>query len=1062
MSSRMIPLLDVSNVSERVIRNEIGAKSYKQVVAMARANGEDLGTRPATQRKRAFQYFAYIINTIREAKNEETKRENEAAKAAIAAKKRAEKEFNDELKREGIREAAKQKKRLAMALEKVRRRRSKDQVGQWDMQFETNQTKLLQSLNEYRTAAGKKPLGSLEAYKKVFGAKSIDKVIQIAQRLSKTQMFYDLTNLVFREILQDNIGRSISISAVLDIRVDGKLKKKRVQREYHIPSTGSWDYIDSALWDWMDSARWMVDLDSPAFLSYSIPVSKKTLEQAYLDGGAHCVFDAIEQKIDSLPADKNRAAIKKRIAPLRIKYAKGIPDGHLQSVCDKLEIRLVLHDAFGEVTKEIRPSNQPRLNIEFWNNRADHLSVVCAKKDVTLIETQGEMNLLKRELEEKGEPPLFKELKTGPFKLMTPMGTYMLKMSYMDAFDSFEKVFEGCRLNSTLPVSRFIEAGVRQTQSARFGDIYNGYIDQRRSYTQHSKCKFYEGFLGKVTDFRKTDKVVAVGFYHVVRLDWSKASTVIKKIQAKFKMWYAHTVMFSPVIKFLESQGVEVCVSAGCWGQKIDFEFPDEMLEKDGEDGLKVARYSRWVGCASRMSEADEFKLKCKMEFAEHIAEGKLTSWQTDFDFEDKDMSDEELDELMNGEGAPCQLKTEKTSGTATFRIPKVSMHLAHIAGGIYGYQQLNLLEQLLEMKLDSIVEVRVDGIKFRSHEFKLLPTFRHIDKDEYIVDGQPKPLQEPSLYFLGNNGKYKGPLPTAEFREHTMVELWQGPGGCGKTHINLIDTGLQRLLYVAPSHKLERAKAVEYGVSADVLANVLGLSGDDKGPNLFKISQYKKAYNTILVDEVSMMSKEDFDKLIKYYSGVKLIFCGDLGYQLPPIMGTELTADDFKCTKTLEVNRRCKCPILQSKLDELRIAIKAGDGGAAPTQLTGEIENYNAKDDLILVHTHNTKDTYSGLPGDKFRVFKNTKEHSNGDIVFEDLGENKCKRQHAFTTHSIQGETVTGTLYIHTECTKNNRLFYTALSRAQYWSQIRFIGNIEATEVSPARPQYKLSLHNV
>ena len=79
-----------------------------------------------------------------------------------------------------------------------------------------------------------------------------------------------------------------------------------------------------------------------------------------------------------------------------------------------------------------------------------------------------------------------------------------------------------------------------------------------------------------------------------------------------------------------------------------------------------------------------------------------------------------------------------------------------------------------------------------------------------------------------------------------------------------------------------------------------------------------------------------------------------------------------------------------------------------------------------------------------KWLITKTTANFSNGDIV---VSENKpqntnrndtsCEERYIFTVHVCQGLTCTTNLYIDTYSLFEPEILYTALSRAQYLSQI-------------------------
>ena len=106
------------------------------------------------------------------------------------------------------------------------------------------------------------------------------------------------------------------------------------------------------------------------------------------------------------------------------------------------------------------------------------------------------------------------------------------------------------------------------------------------------------------------------------------------------------------------------------------------------------------------------------------------------------------------------------------------------------------------------------------------------------------------------------------------------------------------------------------------------------------------------------------------------------------------------------------------------------------------ELIDYSVED-LIITKTHKNKDFYSQRYKDmeKYLVKENTRDYSNGQIVIgkKPLGVESLL-QHAFTIHSIQGETCKDTLFIDINKINCLRMLYTALSRAKLLSQIKII----------------------
>ena len=39
-----------------------------------------------------------------------------------------------------------------------------------------------------------------------------------------------------------------------------------------------------------------------------------------------------------------------------------------------------------------------------------------------------------------------------------------------------------------------------------------------KAYTKGTDCSFYEGYLGKIWEFRRTNKIVALGYYKITNI----------------------------------------------------------------------------------------------------------------------------------------------------------------------------------------------------------------------------------------------------------------------------------------------------------------------------------------------------------------------------------------------------------------------------------------------------------------------------------------------------------------------------------------------------------------
>jgi hypothetical protein len=208
------------------------------------------------------------------------------------------------------------------------------------------------------------------------------------------------------------------------------------------------------------------------------------------------------------------------------------------------------------------------------------------------------------------------------------------------------------------------------------------------------------------------------------------------------------------------------------------------------------------------------------------------------------------------------------------------------------------------------------------------------------------------------------------------------------------------------------------------------------------------------------MLSNENKNRILKYYGGrYKIIFAGDIKYQLPFIKSkdveeiqTEFNKDGIDHVMSFSVDYRAKCKMLQDLKQECRNLIDKGyfltpESLFSKLERCSNIENVYGIEDMILCQFHKNKDEYTEqftgkFNKEKYYITETTYKYSCGDIIITDesIGkEFKPEVRHSFTVHSIQGETCKTKLFIH-KAKMTLRMFYTAVSRAQYLNQIYLV----------------------
>ena len=798
-----------------------------------------------------------------------------------------------------------------------------------------------------------------------------------------------------------------------------------------------------------------------------IPLEK--LKQKYKDGASHCVLNPIklwaEDKRDGAKTNstaKRYNSIINKVDKFIEEYKDGIPDDDLQIIADDLKIALKIDLPSTIISKvnhiDIRPIKKPLTTFNYINTRLNHVEHIISTNNKNIQISKEELNL-KLEQNIKEDKVVFYR-KNGDLitKLYTAEGIYTTcNDEYLEACKDIN--LNPCRIdfNTQEDLSNFLFSNLNRPNRISFLKEYDelegekrpidydnlSHIDITKSYATSDTCNLYEGFLGKITDFRKTDKIEGIGIYTIDKLDFTNCE---KNILMKLKYLYNGNAYPSVELKYISSLGVKFIITGGCWGEKIDIKIPDKMYNKD-KDG--VAHYKRWYGCLMKDTRHDRYYFKCN-----NLKEAQLNAY--------------------GNKEATIRYNYGCEEGIIEYP-KKYVYHLAHIAIFIHGYNRIRVLQQLTQFNnIEQIKAVDVDGIYyrgdvkvlkyFREKELKdlkyICKSFTYGEKSDYILKEeelieynkyksdyrkkQKLKIKNHILFYFfrrwfntiqekfGNYYNYK-----SDYRKNNLIEFHRGAGGTGKTHKLLTDEGLINKVFVAPCYKLARVKEKEYNIESTVLNKLLCSD---------QAVDYYNKFNVLIFDECSMMNKTELQQIITKFNRHKIFFVGDYGYQLPPIEGQEIIPQDYKYNIVEHnINYRCKCKDLKKLLDKLRKKITEG-------QIFFNINNYNFDiieledikyrvEDIIITVSNKKKDiiTEKFKHLQKFVVLENTSKYSNTEILLQKPEGVKSELRHGFTIYSVQGETAKNRLFIDVSKIKDLRTIYTAISRAEYLENIIF-----------------------
>jgi hypothetical protein len=748
-------------------------------------------------------------------------------------------------------------------------------------------------------------------------------------------------------------------------------------------------------------------------------LTTEKIQQAFQEGSINCVIkpmlDWAMSCLEKATGRSSKFEYNKIIGTLNEMietYKLGVTEPDLHTICSRVPVDITIVKPLShETLYTVKCSKKARKHFKFINVHLNHVEQYV-NTNIVEHKTRPELHEIQKQLNESNTYYTYTKDGINISSISTPERTYSLSNEYFEFCKEWEtKVgLDVCYLDDVKQkdLSEFVRCGVHYNKTIDFqcsnpwnvnSEEFIGmpyHIDMEKAYIQYKKCNSYIGFPSKLVEFRKTNKIEGIGYYQIQNV--VIFNLVLDNLNNIMQVYF-DGIYPSSDLKFL-AQHATFEIVAGAWAiETLNFDMTDQFFTEKYDN---VTGYAKYIGCCSRNEPRKRIWMRGDKTMAQLVQQ-----------------SEGRLENYSNGE---ICLSFDKG----------YNYHLSQLSGFITSYQRIQVLEQLMTIEYDNLIHVYIDGI-YTKTKVEFVQPFRE-KPDEIHFGNAPS-----DMYITHSN--YEENIPEA--REFHPYELHKGPGGTGKTHKNLKDTGLIKPLYVAISHKLTTNKRLEYEIQTEVLANLL--STDPK-----KISDIKKKANSIIVDECSMMTERQKNYILKTYSECKIIFCGDVGYQAPPWEGDEMNGDGLHCIE-YNKNYRCTCPVLALVLSNLRSLIKekvhAGMTDTManeyiqkqfPIVTEDELKQIYKVDDMILSHTNVVKDKYKEMfPDDKWYVTVNTREYCNGQIVIGEKPNTTCEKRHCFTVHSIQGETAQANLFINLEKKMPIRLLYTALSRARTASQI-------------------------
>ena len=753
--------------------------------------------------------------------------------------------------------------------------------------------------------------------------------------------------------------------------------------------------------------------------------------QQFREGETNCLLTPIYNWAQTKYLEAKSKNTKSRYGIIKNKVAwwigecvSGVSHEQIKAISNDLTIRITVELPFQSVPYiSESPNNKILSTFRYMNSKINHVDRIVDLNDITVC-TRTELLDLVNQCNKDDLDYYYTTDQTTITKVYTGGRVYSVSSAYHDFISAYEKEMkvDTWKIDALKypELTKFLDDSCHYNCCMDLRDAGRDnvdHIDQVSCYRNYAQCSYFEGFLTRVTDFRLTSKIQGLGIYLITNIVITDPK--FKRLNDTMKIYVDGNCYASPALKFLSSVG-KYTVVGGCWGMTVENIGLDTFSNVDGTFMLKdngVPYYSKYVGACNSIKYDRSYYIKGDSDMAKVIQEN------TDSDVWRYSM-------LGLGEGkSTIQVTTKKNS----------VRHLSHVTSFVLEYARLNIIEQLMSMKYESIVRVNSDGIYFTGDVPQLKNNYR-VKESACFRDGKFTTYNGSdgfvSNIWLGRRYAF------GQRREYYRTELAIGGGGSGKTHFNLTDTGAVSIVYVAPMWKLARSKAEEYGCMVSTHAALLMC---DPTNYAYKTS------TTILVDEVSMMTNQEKEIILGFYTNHKIIFAGDIDYQIPFVSafkkdGSVFTSSGIDNVMAFNTDHRAKCCKLKNLKTEIRRGIDRGMTRVPESLISKFISVSESElrarydiEDMILCNSNDKKNSYKDLiqgSRNKYYVTKTSGNRSCGDIVILDAVEPDMEIRHAYTVHSIQGETCRSNLYIRADG-MDMRMFYTAVSRAQYLDKI-------------------------
>ena len=775
-------------------------------------------------------------------------------------------------------------------------------------------------------------------------------------------------------------------------------------------------------------------------------VGGKRAIQNFREGVVNCFMEPIIRSIEERKEGKTKNTIRVINTILKVAYAfaskyadSGVPEEDILEICQKLKISVYIKNILNG--DDAIYNTKARFHFSFTNTRLNHVEIgqlVMNGKPQDVTEDQM-MNMID-ELDRKGSAYVIdgKSIDKKPRMVRTMSGVFRLfddKARLMDEqFKKYSldlKAVDACKF-PILTDYLHSAYNVNSTPVFLSSNKAVSNLDMKKAYAQFKNTSFYQGFPGKINRYVTFSSSVDADFLkknvgiYTGRVKSIKFDLPLRKILKGFGIstGSVYTLPGAEFLLFMKI-GVEFEILAGAWGSSFDMEFSEEFVES----GV----FREWSG-------------RLGMDNANKV-----------YTFPTRDGYNQEFAEDLAFKNPNCSIFYNRYNDSITMNVPKTYRPtFFHIAAFITSYTRINILEKILDIGIQNVCLVMLDGIYSTK---KVADCSMFLNKKVTAKSD------------TGAKWYYPSPIPSFTLYDGVYGNTCLlGAGGSGKTYSILESSSYHKVLYVSPTRMLGTKMQEKTSCKWTTACKFVGI--DTEGRQVRKYIDEHPRINVVLLDELTMMSAEMVACIVKICkdNDIMLLMAGDIEgkqwfqtkngdgekmYDLYDITGWKVkefkidwrakkcsVLKDFK-VKLRDVMRkvftnggRADCSSIETWVSEnvsmtpyhdaVRM-FKDGDFWIAPThRMSEKLIKDNVCSGYRIKHAATCSDA----------VFR-----ERGEVVSCDVGASSEKRG-SFTTHSCQGLTISSRLYINVFGSFDYSMLYTAISRAEAWNQLVFVWN--------------------